>query len=328
MFQNLNLNHFKLKHFQQFPMNFKLKLTKLPQTSVPLDHGAYEVVHKEGGMDTCGTVLGAKKPWGGRMEHIFELADNVPSTPHDSPLPGGYTHGSDEGRMKLDELITLYKDFEELDDHMENVEEETVDAATTRVSTASAPVNEGIESKEKGVAIIDVEGSSRIVRPVRSITTFQPLPNIDPKTKKVAQQGKTKAQKIVTNVLYAKEFDEIQARIVVDHELAKEQESTKSDKEAAVDYEHEKEELRMWKCDRLDLVDLHRLVMKRFEDTTPEGYNLLLWGDLKVMFEPSAEDEIWSILSSRKLLSINVVGTRSLEAEAREHNGIALLKFS
>ncbi|GJR90077.1 hypothetical protein Tco_0214088 [Tanacetum coccineum] len=37
------------------------------------------------------------------------------------------------------------------------------------------------------------------------------------------------------------------------------------------------------KFNRQDLVDLHRLVMKRFEDTTPEGYNLLLWRDLKIM---------------------------------------------
>ncbi|GJS05422.1 putative ribonuclease H-like domain-containing protein [Tanacetum coccineum] len=43
----------------------------------------------------------------GCMKHTFELMDNVPSTPHDSPLPGGYTPGSDKGRMKLDELITL-----------------------------------------------------------------------------------------------------------------------------------------------------------------------------------------------------------------------------
>nr|GEW46385.1 putative ribonuclease H-like domain-containing protein [Tanacetum cinerariifolium] len=35
------------------------------------------------------------------------------------------------------------------------------------------------------------------------------------------------------------------------------------------------------KFDRQDLVDLHRLVMKRFEDNTLEVYNLLLWGDLK-----------------------------------------------
>ncbi|GKE99385.1 hypothetical protein Tco_0022736 [Tanacetum coccineum] len=33
--------------------------------------------------------------------------DNILSTPHDLPLSGGYTPGSDEGRMKLDELITL-----------------------------------------------------------------------------------------------------------------------------------------------------------------------------------------------------------------------------
>nr|GEV96010.1 ribonuclease H-like domain-containing protein [Tanacetum cinerariifolium] len=35
------------------------------------------------------------------------------------------------------------------------------------------------------------------------------------------------------------------------------------------------------KFDRQDLVDLHILVMKRFEYNTPEGYNLLLWGDFK-----------------------------------------------
>ncbi|GKE01824.1 hypothetical protein Tco_1389807, partial [Tanacetum coccineum] len=57
------------------------------------------------------------------------------------------------------------------------------------------------------------------------------------------------------------------------------------------------------KFDRQDLVDLHRLVMKRFEDNTPEGYNLLLWGDLKIMFEPNAEDEIWSNQQDWTLIS-------------------------
>ncbi|GKD84735.1 hypothetical protein Tco_1355889 [Tanacetum coccineum] len=115
--------------------------------------------------------------------------------------------------------------------------------------------------------------------------------------------------------------------------MMQEQESAKSDEDATVNYEHEKEELRMWltvvpdeeetmdlkilfakylivdwesqnlgnvdmedlhvykifsmlrKFDRQDLVDLHRLVMKRFKDNTPEGYNLLLWGDLKLEAE-------------------------------------------
>nr|GEV12872.1 zinc finger, RING/FYVE/PHD-type [Tanacetum cinerariifolium] len=35
------------------------------------------------------------------------------------------------------------------------------------------------------------------------------------------------------------------------------------------------------KFDRQDLVDLHRLVMKRCEENTLESYNFLLWGDLK-----------------------------------------------
>ncbi|GJZ73271.1 hypothetical protein Tco_0637417 [Tanacetum coccineum] len=59
----------------------------------------------------------------------------------------------------------------------------------------------------------------------------------------------------------------------------------------------------MRKFDRQDLIDLHRLVMKRFEDNTPEGYNLLLWGELKVMFEPNAKDEIWSNQQDWTLIS-------------------------
>ncbi|GJV62904.1 putative ribonuclease H-like domain-containing protein [Tanacetum coccineum] len=121
---------------------------------------------------------------------------------------------SKQGR-RSDKIKPMFtdKDFEELDDHMENVEEETVDAATTGVSTAAVTIStaeprtppssttvfddEDVtmamaqtlikmkeqKAKEKGVAITDVEDSSRTVRPVRSITTLQPLPTIDPKDK-------------------------------------------------------------------------------------------------------------------------------------------------
>ncbi|GKC23012.1 hypothetical protein Tco_1025162 [Tanacetum coccineum] len=378
-------------------------------------------------------------------------------------------------RKRSDKLMPMFKDkdFEELDDHMENVEEETIDTTATGVSTVSAPVSTaGVtistakprtppittkvfddgdvtmpmaqtsikmkeqKSKEKGVTIIDVEDSSRIVKPLER-----------------AQQER-KRQEDDTNAALAKEFDEILARIDDDHELAvrlthEDQEKytieerarllaeffdqrkkqlaaarakairnkpptktqrlyekekrwiddfqpmdievikdsekkvdnssnpaggsrkktlarkkTKSDEEAAANYEHEKEELRMWltvvsdeeetvdlkilsakypivdwesqnlgsvdmedlyvykiiradrntsyhkslsnmlrKFNRQDLVDLQRLVMKRFKDTTLEGYNLLIWGDLKVMFEPNAEDEIWSNQEDWTLIS-------------------------
>ncbi|GKB22355.1 hypothetical protein Tco_0861756 [Tanacetum coccineum] len=41
------------------------------------------------------------------MELTFELMDTIPSTPHDSPLTGGYTPGSNEGRLKLNELMAI-----------------------------------------------------------------------------------------------------------------------------------------------------------------------------------------------------------------------------
>ncbi|GJW21447.1 putative ribonuclease H-like domain-containing protein [Tanacetum coccineum] len=125
------------------------------------------------------------------------------------------------------------------------------------------------------------------------------------------------------------------ARETEDEETSKKQ---KFDEKEAADYEKEKEELRMWltvvldeeeimdpeilhskadgntsyhktfesmlrRFDRQDLVDLHRLVMQRFKDITPEGYNLMLWGDLKTMFEPNAEHEVWSNQQDWTLIS-------------------------
>ncbi|GKC58713.1 hypothetical protein Tco_1086311 [Tanacetum coccineum] len=41
------------------------------------------------------------------MEHSVDLMDFVPPTPHDLPLSGGHTLGSDEGRPNFNELINL-----------------------------------------------------------------------------------------------------------------------------------------------------------------------------------------------------------------------------
>ncbi|GJU28800.1 hypothetical protein Tco_1172389 [Tanacetum coccineum] len=44
--------------------------------------------------------------------------------------------------------------------------------------------------------------------------------------------------------------------------------------------------------DRHDVLDLHRLVKARYMTSSPEGYDLMLWGDLKILFEPDEEDEV------------------------------------
>ncbi|GJW72353.1 hypothetical protein Tco_0129270, partial [Tanacetum coccineum] len=211
-----------------------------------------------------------------------------------------------------------------------------------------------------------------------------------------AQQERQR-QEDDTNAALAKEFDEIQAIIDADYELAirltheeqeknkmitylkhiaikdnekkvdssskpaggkdvaEEQESAKSDEEAAADYKHEKEGLRMWltvvsdeeetvdpkifstkypivdwesqnlgNVDMEDLytdwLDLHRFMMKMFEETTLEGYNLLLWGDLKLQH-----------VSREKVSSYQGNATKDveLEAEAEAESTMAfeLLKF-
>ncbi|GKD53659.1 hypothetical protein Tco_1287046 [Tanacetum coccineum] len=55
--------------------------------------------------------------------------------------------------------------------------------------------------------------------------------------------------------------------------------------------------------DRQDVLDLYRLVKERFEITSPEGYDRLLWGDLITLFEPSEEDEIWKAQQDYTLIS-------------------------
>ncbi|GKB67011.1 hypothetical protein Tco_0928423 [Tanacetum coccineum] len=56
--------------------------------------------------------------------------------------------------------------------------------------------------------------------------------------------------------------------------------------------------------DKEDLEDLWKLVKAKCRSTRPvEDYDLLLWGDLKTMFEPHIEDEIWKAQQGYKVLS-------------------------
>nr|GEZ35614.1 putative ribonuclease H-like domain-containing protein [Tanacetum cinerariifolium] len=52
-----------------------------------------------------------------------------------------------------------------------------------------------------------------------------------------------------------------------------------------------------------DVMDLHRLIQERYDTTSPEEYDLLLWGDLKILFEPDEDDEIWKDQQDYNLIS-------------------------
>ncbi|GJS57798.1 hypothetical protein Tco_0652582 [Tanacetum coccineum] len=66
--------------------------------------------------------------------------------------------------------------------------------------------------------------------------------------------------------------------------------------------------------DREDLNAVYQLVMDRYQDEIPEGFDRVLWGDLMVMFNPDDEDEFWNsqldwIIVSWKLDSSSGVHT-------------------
>ncbi|GJS92074.1 hypothetical protein Tco_0774710 [Tanacetum coccineum] len=56
------------------------------------------------------------------------------------------------------------------------------------------------------------------------------------------------------------------------------------------------------RLDREDLSTLYRLVQERFQDYPLEGRDLLLWGDLRMIFDPDEKDDIWMNQLDWKLL--------------------------
>nr|GEV35150.1 hypothetical protein [Tanacetum cinerariifolium] len=72
--------------------------------------------------------------------------------------------------------------------------------------------------------------------------------------------------------------------------------------------------------DKEDLVDLYKLVKAKFKSTRPvEDLNLLLWGDLKTMFEPHVEDEVWKRQQGYKVLEYKLYdscGVHSLRMQS------------
>ncbi|GJZ82639.1 hypothetical protein Tco_0647812 [Tanacetum coccineum] len=62
----------------------------------------------------------------------------------------------------------------------------------------------------------------------------------------------------------------------------------------------------LYDFDRQDIMELYRLVKERYSSSKPEGYDLMLWGDLHTLFEPDEESEIWMNQNEYNLISWNL----------------------
>ncbi|GKE92747.1 hypothetical protein Tco_1573842, partial [Tanacetum coccineum] len=85
-----------------------------------------------------------------------------------------------------------------------------------------------------------------------------------------------------------------------------------SEKEA-VEYEKEKEE--------------HRLVQERFRDHPLEGHDLLLWGDLRMIFDPDEKDKLWMNQMDWKLYESYGVHTLFMDGTSMEINMLVEKKY-
>ncbi|GJV93151.1 hypothetical protein Tco_1540964 [Tanacetum coccineum] len=75
--------------------------------------------------------------------------------------------------------------------------------------------------------------------------------------------------------------------------------------------------------DRQDVMDLHRLVKERYDTASPKGDDLLLWGDLKTLFEPCEEDEVWRNQQGYNLISWRLFDSCGVHVLLMD-NGIAI----
>nr|GEU42658.1 putative ribonuclease H-like domain-containing protein [Tanacetum cinerariifolium] len=295
--------------------------------------GAMAYIRSEGALiqsidpplSTCYTVGSGED----RMEHDIELTDNIPQTPHDSPLLGGHTPGSDEGSMTLKELMdlctTLLQKRHILGRRKVSKQEMNKLKSQQMFQDIDDVLDEDFDTKmivedkgngEKGGCTTKTVSTTRPdIIAARSITTLQPLPTIDPKDKSkgILQESKP--------VKKSKKMDQDQierdAKVVPDDDKAIDYENldVKSpivDFESQVlgtneagdvhvynltrldgSYKHFSTFSRMLEVlDRQDVLDLYKIIIERFLANDQEGYDLILWGDLKKLVESSEDDEI------------------------------------
>ncbi|GJS70527.1 hypothetical protein Tco_0703368 [Tanacetum coccineum] len=92
----------------------------------------------------------------------------------------------------------------------------------------------------------------------------------------------------------------------------------------------------LYDFDRQDIMELYRLVKERYSSSKPEGYDLMLWGDLHTLFEPDEESEIWmnqneyDLIKKKYHLSQEMLSkmlSKRLEVDHESTQAYELLKF-
>ncbi|GJZ99989.1 hypothetical protein Tco_0672540 [Tanacetum coccineum] len=181
---------------------------------------------------------------------------------------GGYTYKQLKGKC-FDEIQKLFN------------------KEMKRVNKFMAMGSEVQESKEK-----KVEGSEETAKSSRKKMSGRK------RAGKEQQQESSKKQKVEKEKESDKveEVDEVKLLVIKkDEDIAIDAIPLATKLPVIIDY-------KLLKKDREDLEALWRIVKAKYGDTRPENeFEKVLWGDLKVMFEPNKRSDVWRILQGYRV---------------------------
>ncbi|GJX03631.1 retrovirus-related pol polyprotein from transposon TNT 1-94 [Tanacetum coccineum] len=223
--------------------------------------------------------------------------------------------------------------------------------------------------KKKGIVIQELGESTTTISSQLSSQQSQDKAEFD-EEERLARE---KAKKEEANIALIKTWDDIQAKIDADHQLAKRMQAQEQEQEelsieekatlfqnllekrrkhfAAKRAEEKrnkpptkaqqnkdevaidaiplavKSPIKMLKSfDNEDLEYLYKLVKAKYESTIPMEYlDLLLWGDMKIMFEPHVKDKVWRNQQEYKVLNWKLHDSCGVHSLMMQHVQIYML---
>ncbi|GJS78096.1 ribonuclease H-like domain-containing protein [Tanacetum coccineum] len=205
-------------------------------------------------------------------------------------------------------------------------DDETIAKVLLNMSQAKAVSKEN----EKGVELKDIEETDR-PRPTstRSLMTLKPLPKIDPKDKgkkkiekedeyeseydgipeaekkfkqlasdeEMARKARIEADRLLAEKLQEEEREQftIEERAKFLHDIIAAQRKFLAQQIYNGQKRYFSTLMRVLSVfDRDDLNAIYQLVMDKYQDEIPEGFDRVLWGDLMIMFSSDDEDKFWN----------------------------------
>ncbi|GKC87415.1 hypothetical protein Tco_1148064 [Tanacetum coccineum] len=230
----------------------------------------------------------------GSMEYHFELTDNVPPTPYDSPLSGGgYKHSQLKGKT--------YEEIHELYERQQKRNQDFI------------PMDSEKEVQESGKRLKRVAGSYATQKSPKKPKVMKSVKNVT--EEEAAEYEKEKEElrlslKIISGDDSEVNYEPLSRRFPIvnwEYKLlgnvdAKDMYVYKLTRADGSSSYHGDMQAFLRRLDRQDLNDLYRLVQERFQDHPLEGHDLLLWGDLRMLFNPDEKDELWMNQLDWKLL--------------------------